>query len=392
MLCFTEISANEFLNHYWQKKPLVIRQALPDFINALTPDELAGLAMEEEIESRIVFETPNKAPRWHLKRGPFSESDFTRLPATHWTLLVQGVDRFIPDVYAMLDHFDFIPQWRIDDVMISYAVNHGSVGPHYDNYDVFLYQAKGRRKWSLTTKDCNNHNYLADTELRIMKQFDIEDEYILEEGDMLYLPPHVGHYGIAISEACMTYSFGYRSYQGHELWDSYAEYLAEQGQSTLLYQDPIWEPNRGTSELPQQAWLNAKKLMRHLLDNEELLKSWFGCFVTRLDCQAEALLPSPLNKKSAQLDHFVKELKNSEGLIRNPLCRFAYQESIDRRFLHLFINGGLWDSDQAANDLIKAVANSRVLTTKRLIPFINDKHNQIFLFKLWRLRWLEFIE
>lgn len=132
--------------------------------------------------------------------------------------------------------------------------------------------------------------------------------------------------------------------------------------------------------------------MRHLLDNEELLKSWFGCFVTRLDCQAEALLPSPLNKKSAQLDHFVKELKNSEGLIRNPLCRFAYQESIDRRFLHLFINGGLWDSDQAANDLIKAVANSRVLTTKRLIPFINDKHNQIFLFKLWRLRWLEFIE
>ena len=229
MINLQQISLKTFLSEYWQKKPLVIRQALPDFVNPLSPDELAGLALEEEIESRLVFETPDKKPYWHLKSGPFFENDFNTLPKTHWTLLVQGVDRIIPEVYELLDHFNFIPQWRIDDVMISYAALNGSVGPHYDNYDVFLYQAKGRREWSLTTQNCNTENYIKDLELRIMNQFDIEERFILEEGDMLYLPPHVGHYGISLSDECMTYSFGYRSYQGQELWDSLGDYLSEKG-------------------------------------------------------------------------------------------------------------------------------------------------------------------
>lgn len=385
MIHFKKIKSQEFLAEYWQKKPLVIREALPQFKNALTPDELAGLAMEEDIESRIVFETAEKPPYWHLKRGPFLKKDFKNLPKTHWTLLLQGVDRFIPEVAAMLDYFDFIPQWRIDDVMISYAVEEGSVGPHYDNYDVFLYQAKGRRKWLLTSKNCNKNNYLPHIDLRIMKDFDVEEEYILEEGDMLYLPPHIGHHGISLSEECMTYSFGYRSYQGQELLDSFADYLAEKKKPSGLYRDPNWAQARGKSELPEEAWRNAKKLLLQILDDEEQLKTWFGCFATRLDQQAEDLLPIPLDE---DMESFVEDLTDSLGFALNPLCRFAYQLAGEGELL-LFINGTEWEHKAVSADLIKLIADSRFIESKKLLPFLENKHNKAFVFELWNLQWLE---
>ncbi|WP_035917854.1 cupin domain-containing protein [Legionella fairfieldensis] len=382
---FGSIDSQQFLREYWQKKPLVIRKALPGFINPLTPDELAGLAMEEEIESRIVLEAINQMPSWRLKRGPFIEKDFTGLPETHWTLLVQGVDRFIPEVAAMLDYFNFIPQWRVDDVMISYAARYGSVGPHYDNYDVFLYQAIGQRRWSLTTKNCQQTNYLPDTALRIMAEFDTEEEYLLEEGDMLYLPPHVGHYGVATTKDCMTYSFGYRSYQGQELWNSFADYLTERS-STVLYEDPDWSDMHNPAELPRQAWLNARDLLQKSLNDENLLKSWFGCFITQLDEQAETLLPGPLASECNK-ENFVSELAGNNGLMRNAVCRFAYHQ--EQNFITLFINGKEWNIQGVSPDLIKWVANNRFLTCKTLHPFLKDKNNLNFLFELWQLQWLE---
>lgn len=393
MVYFQEIDVNTFLTEYWQKKPLLIRQALPDFINALTADELAGLAMEDEIESRLVFETLEKAPHWHLKCGPFVAKDFKTLPKTHWTLLVQGVDRFIPEVAKMLDYFNFIPQWRVDDVMISYAVEHGSVGPHYDNYDVFLYQAQGKRKWSLTTKNCQANNYLLGIELRIMQQFLTEEEYILEEGDMLYLPPHVGHYGIAVGTGCMTYSFGYRSYQGQELLDSFAEYLAEKKPSALLYQDPDWTANQGSAEIPTQAWLNAKKVLQEIIADETQLQRWFGCFATHLDQQAETLLPMPLMEEELiDIGLFAEKLTKSEGMIRDASCRFAYQVKSQEPYLSLFINGDEWPSGNVSPDLIKLVSNYRLLTSTALLPFLNQEQDLAFLFELWQLQWLELID
>ncbi|KTD22269.1 cupin [Legionella lansingensis] len=389
MVDFKEITIEQFLTDYWQKKPLVIRQALPNFRNPLAPDELAGLALEEEIESRIVFETPKQSPYWHLKRGPFVPQDFKDLPKTYWTLLVQGVDRFLPKVNLMFDHFDFLPQWRVDDVMISYAVEHGSVGPHYDNYDVFLYQAIGTRKWSLTTKKCNAENHLPGIELRIMKDFQTEEEHILGEGDMLYLPPHVGHHGIAVSKDCMTYSFGYRSYGAQELLENFTDYLAQTTLSSL-YKDPDWNDLRGTSELPKQAWKNAQTLMKKLLVNEEQIKSWFGCFVTRLDLQAEELLPQPL-AKGASLDKFNRMLGNNQKLLRNPLCRFAYQEEA-QGLVHLFINGEQWNVEGVSVELIKLIANSRLLHSDELRSFLEEEQNRFFLFKLWKLQWLDVME
>jgi len=390
MINFQEISPDVFLNEYWQKKPFVIRKALTGFNHPVSPDELAGLALEEDLESRLVFETPGQKPQWHLKRGPFQDNDFGNLPKTHWTLLVQGVDRVIPGVYALLDHFDFIPQWRIDDVMISYAVEDGSVGPHYDNYDVFLYQAKGRREWFLTSQNCTPENYITDLELRIMNEFTVEQHFILEEGDMLYLPPHSGHYGISRSPECMTYSFGYRSYQGQEVWDSLGDYISENECFKNLYQDPAWAGLKNTAELPEGAWQKAQELMQTLLANEQTMKTWFGCFATRLDQSAEQHLPEPLeDDELITISEFIAEV-NHNGLSRDSCCRFAYQTHTDS--YQLFINGCKWDTQGVSNSLISTLANHRILPAERLRPYLDDKNNQQFLFDLWKLQWLQLEE
>lgn len=393
MINLQQISLETFLSEYWQKKPLVIRHALPNFPNPLSPDELAGLALEEEVESRLVFETPHEKPFWHLKRGPFSQKEFNALPSTHWTLLVQGVDRLIPEVYALLNHFDFIPQWRVDDIMISYAALHGSVGPHYDNYDVFLYQGMGRREWLLTTKKCNNENYIKDLELRIMDQFDVEERLILEEGDMLYLPPHIGHYGISLSKDCMTYSFGYRSYQGQELLESLSDYLAEKGTFKTLYQDPDWSHLHNTSEITRPAWRNAQKLLQQLINDDKIMKSWFGCFATQLDQQAELQLPLPLEEnETIDLSSFVKEIKTGLDLCRDASCRFAYQNQEEHLEYQFYINGCEWDIAGVSHNLLSYVANNRHLTHQSLIEHLNTAQNQIFIYNLWKLQWLHVAE
>lgn len=383
-----------FLRDYWQKKPLLIRQALPDFTNPISPDELAGLALEEGIESRVVMETPDKAPVWTLKRGPFTEKFFTTLPRTHWTLLVQSVDLYVPEVAALVLHFDFIPSWRFDDVMISYAVNQGSVGPHYDNYDVFLYQASGQRKWLLTTKHCHVDNHLKGTDLRIMSQFEVEQEYVLSAGDMLYLPPHVGHYGISLDDECMTYSFGYRSYQGQELWDSFGEFMHEHTKTSSLYEDPNWMNNQGSAEIPAMAWQHAKETMQKILENEENLQSWFGCFATQMDAQTEQHLPLPLEEdEQGHLSLFIQNLRHTQGLQRHPACRFAYQYMDDQKsMLRLFINGCEWETQDVSPLLMLSIANDRTIDMKTLKPFLTTVPNQNFLYELWKLQWLEFIE
>lgn len=393
MVNFQEITLTTFLREYWQKKPLVIRNALPGFINFLSPDELAGLALEEDIESRIVIETPNANPQWHLKRGPFSDTDFNSLPESNWTLLVQGVDRIIPEVNELLNHFDFIPQWRIDDVMISYAAMQGSVGPHYDHYDVFLYQAKGQREWSLTSQKCTNDNYIKHLELRIMNEFAVEERFVLEEGDMLYLPPHIGHYGISLSDDCMTYSFGYRSYQGQELWDSLGDFLSEKALFQSLYQDPDWSHLRHTSQITEPAWKSAQSLLMSLINNEQIMKSWFGCFATRLDQSSEQHLPSALeDEELIELDEFLAELSQSQGLIRDACCRLAYSVDESCEKYQFYVNGCQWEADGVSSELLHLIANQRQINITNLKPYLHQEDNQSMLFELWKLQWLQIRE
>lgn len=384
MIAFQDISLETFLSDYWQKKPLVIRHALPHFQNPLSPDELAGLALEEDIESRLVQESPHQSPQWHLQRGPFQEQDFSTLPATHWTLLVQGVEKLVPEVYALLNNFDFIPQWRLDDVMISFATLFGSVGPHYDNYDVFLYQAQGRREWALTTKNCTPDNHEEGLELRIMKTFQTEQRFILEEGDMLYLPPHVGHHGVSLSEECMTYSFGYRSYSGQEMLDSLSEYVAENELFNQLYQDPDWSSLKQTSAIEAPAWKNAQALFLQLIQKDALMQSWFAAFSTRLDEAAEQHLSLPIEEEVTTVD-FISELHEGQGLVRDACCRFAYIESTQQ----LFINGIEWDTHHINPALPALLANNRFISLDQVKPFLQQPADLNLLFELWKLQWLQ---
>ncbi|SMN02441.1 FIG002776: hypothetical protein [uncultured Candidatus Thioglobus sp.] len=216
MIHFGKISQQQFLSDYWQKKPLLIKHALPDFISPISPDELAGLALEPEFESRLITGSI-ESNDWSLKNAPLNEQDFSELPAQNWTLLVQGVDRYIDEVHQLIKQFDFIPRWRFDDVMISYAATGGSVGPHFDYYDVFLLQGTGTRRWHLSTQHCKIDNYLKDVPLRIMKKFHSEQVFDVEPGDVLYVPPKVAHHGVSLDDECTTLSFGYRALSATEL-------------------------------------------------------------------------------------------------------------------------------------------------------------------------------
>jgi 50S ribosomal protein L16 3-hydroxylase len=231
--------------------------------------------------------------------------------------------------------------------------------------------------------------YIENLELRIMKEFEIEEEFILEEGDMLYLPPHVGHYGISLSEDCMTYSFGYRSYQGQELWDSLGDYLSEHEQFKALYEDPNWAHLNNTSELTKPTWQNAQKLLREMVDNEEIIKSWFGCFATQLDKKSEESLPMPLEEDELlDLPDFMQTLKKGTTLERDASCRFAYQKG---DAMSLYINGCFWDTQNVSQELIRLIANNRFIAINNITEHLSNIQSQEFVYALWKLQWLQII-
>jgi 50S ribosomal protein L16 3-hydroxylase len=389
-LHFSDISLQTFLDEYWQKKPVVLKQAIPQFISPISPEELAGLSLEAEVESRIVTENSAHTPAWQLRQGPFTDADYKNMPSSHWTLLVQAVDTLIPEIQDLLNLFDFIPQWRADDIMISYATLHGSVGPHYDNYDVFLLQALGQRKWHLTTQHCNENNYLDDVDIRIMKTFNVEQEYILNPGDILYLPPHVGHHGVSASDDCMTYSFGYRSYKGLEVLNSFCEHLSEEDIAAALYKDPAWSNISKTSELPDDAWRQAGKLLSSIIADENNLKNWFGKFATSLDYVAESQLPLSLEEVNEA--DFIAACNDKKKLRRNPFCKIAYRISTDTDQVKLYINGDLWQIKNVCYDLILLISNQRIIPCKQLMGYLDRAENIKFLFGLWQRQWLSFDE
>lgn len=383
MIHFQSVSEDEFLSHYWQKKPLLLRQALPNFINPLSRDELAGLSMEEELESRFVFKTQSS---WQLKKGPFCQRDFKNLPQTPWTLLVNGVEKVHDDVYLLLEKFNFLPQWRIDDVMISYAVKGGSVGPHYDHYDVFLLQASGQRKWSLTSKQCHEQNVLPNTELRIMAHFDVEEEYLLEPGDILYVPPGIGHYGVSQDDECMTYSFGYREYKTQELWDGLGDFWAENQLDNAYFKDPNWSTFSDKNQITVDVWKRAQELILERIQNDRIFQDWFGCFATQLDASSDVWMPAPID--NANLEEFEHQLQQCTHLLRDATCRIA---TMDHPF-RLYINGEIWiHNEDVSIDVIHQFLNHRLIKIEDIQPMLSNQGNILFLFRLWEKQWLQTI-
>jgi 50S ribosomal protein L16 3-hydroxylase len=233
------MSPANFLRDYWQKRPLLVRQALPGFSGIVDRDTLLSLALRHDATSRLVIEHPRRRSRWERHDGPFDELDAAQLPPTHWTVLVHGVESLLPGGWELLRAFSFIPAARIDDLMVSYAAPGGSVGPHEDLYDVFLLQGPGRRRWQVSTR--GDHATDPDAAIKVLKSFVPEDDQVLEPGDMLYLPPGVAHLGVA-EGPCFTYSIGFLAPTHAELVQSFLGYLGEALRPDGIYQDPDLAP------------------------------------------------------------------------------------------------------------------------------------------------------
>jgi len=313
------MGVEQFLEQYWQKQPCLIRQAIPGFTPLLDGDDLAGLACEEMAESRMIKGTLEAAD-WSVEHGPFTERDFSALPERNWTLLVQDVEKHYEPLQSLMQQFSFIPSWRLDDLMISFAATGGSVGPHVDQYDVFLLQAQGQRRWQIA--GAFDPELLEDCPINILKHFIPEQEWVLEPGDMLYLPPNVAHHGVAL-EPGMTWSIGSRAPSGADLLQGLGEWLAFSDDEGGRYADPGLKAVSRTGEIDRQALQNLRKLMLAGLEESQNLNNYLAAFMSRFRL-AHDPMPSPTSVKPENL---LKALQTGARLLRNPWTRLAWIEN-----------------------------------------------------------------
>ncbi|WNK19399.1 cupin domain-containing protein [Halomonas piscis] len=355
-----DLTPAEFMAEYWQQKPLLIRGAMPEFRSPIDADELAGLACEDGVEARLIEEHGPDSP-WQVSHGPFDEATFERLPERDWTLLVQAVDHYVPSVAALLDEFDFLPRWRLDDIMISYAPPGGSVGPHADQYDVFLLQAAGHRRWQLGGKTAEDAPIIDGIDLKILETFEVEtdSDWVLETGDMLYLPPGWAHHGVSETDECMTVSVGFRAPSADEAVTSYADYLGEQLPASLRYSDAGMAPARTPGEIDDAALERMRRLILDTLDNPVQMSQWFGRVMTQPK-YVDQLIPfdPPLDEAA-----LVEKLKETP-LYPAPGSRFAWRR--DGGATTLFVDG---DGYPCTPELAVRLCESRPIRADVLADF-----------------------
>jgi 50S ribosomal protein L16 3-hydroxylase len=358
-----QIDAERFVREYWHKRPLLMRAALPVGALDFGADELAGLACEAEVESRIISGGDDQP--WQLSHGPFDETDFTELPDARWTLLVQDVDKFVPSVAALIPAFDFVPQWRIDDIMISYATDGGGVGPHTDAYDVFLVQASGRRRWRLSYREYGEDDLIADLEQRILARFDSDEDWILEPGDVLYLPPGVAHWGTAVGE-CMTYSLGFRAPSQVELAGDWFQHLLDAADRRRL-PDPA-EPGEARGEISTQTVAAARAMIDTLFDDADAgFARWLGCYLTEPKPQFDIL---PLEQPVTATE-LAAQIAGGPGLLRHPAARLAWSRSTDGAIL-LFCQGVAHRLTGERHDMAEQLCTHRCLAADQASALLAD--------------------
>lgn len=365
------LTAREFLRDYWQKKPLLVRQAFPDFESPIDADELAGLALEEEVESRLVIEHGERP--WELRRGPFEEDAFGTLPERDWTLLVQAVDQFVPEVGELLENFRFLPSWRIDDVMISFAAPGGSVGPHFDNYDVFLLQGQGKRNWKIGQMCDSDSPLIEHADLRILADFEQTDEWTLEPGDMLYLPPRLAHYGIA-EDDCLTYSVGFRAPSAAEVLTHFTDFLTQFLPDEERYTDADAQPASDPHQIQHDALDRLKGLLAEHMSDERLLLTWFGQFMT------EPRYPELVAGEALSEEDLIDSLEQGAILIRNPSARLAWSEVDDN--LLLFASGQSRLLPGELRALLKLICAADALHIENLGPWLGDENGLMLICEL----------
>lgn len=338
----------DFYQRYWQREPLVIRAAIPDYALPVSPDELAGLACMPELESRIVLERGGGTP-WEVRYGPFDETAFATLPDSHWTLLVQAVDHWEPEIAALKQLFPAIPDWRFDDVMLSYAVDGGSVGPHVDRYDVFLLQGLGRRRWQLGGRPGEHAVLRDDTEWSVLAEFETQAEYVLDPGDALYLPPGIAHWGIAEGE-CVTVSIGFRAPAIGEVIDGYAAHVAARLSPAQRYRDPAVPGSGHPGEIDAATLQRLLEAVRAELDLADFA-TWFGEFAT---------LPRyPPDPDEAAAETYAHAFDKPTAVMPRRDARFAYIDTGDE--LLLFANGARFPCPYSARGFIETLCEGRTV-------------------------------
>jgi 50S ribosomal protein L16 3-hydroxylase len=341
-----------FLAQHWQKKPLLIRAALPGFGGVVTPAQLLRLACREDAQSRLVM---RRGRRWEAREGPFQRSLFRGLPARGWSVLVHEVDRLLPEARALLDRFSFVPYARLDDLMVSYAVPGGGVGPHCDSYDVFLLQGHGRRRWRVGYQ--RDAALVAGAPLKLLRDFRPQHEWVLQPGDMLYLPPGWGHDGVAL-DPCMTYSIGFRAPAWQELAIHFLRFLEDRIQLEGLYQDPDLQLQDSPARI-------GRTLVREVARHLDRIR-WTGSDVARFlggyltEPRAHVFFTPPLPQLS--LSAFAARARRS-GVGLDLRSQMLYFGDL------FFINGEAVEAKGRARESLRRMADTRRLavvdTTQR---------------------------
>jgi 50S ribosomal protein L16 3-hydroxylase len=332
------------MKRHWQKKPLLVRQAIPQFKALLSRAELFALAADEDAQARLVVRDAGKAPGWQLRHGPFQRKTLPPFKQAGWTMLVQGVDLHDESVHQLMNQFRFVPDARLDDVMISYATDGGGVGPHLDSYDVFLLQAQGRRLWRIGRQ--KKPLLQEGVPLKILTNFGPEEEFVVEPGDLLYLPPGYAHDGIAQGE-CMTYSIGFRIPKKAELARELLQRLAEEAQDEsrdFLYRDANQPAVDEPAAIPPAMLAFAQKAVHDALQDPFAVARGLGEYMTEPKAQVwfDALDADQV-------------LLSGHDLLLDRRTRMMFDDQ------HIFINGESFIAGGRDAALMRRLANQRRL-------------------------------
>lgn len=324
-----ELSLADFMQQYWQKQPLLIKQGFKNFQDPLSADELAGLALEDEVESRLV-ECRNG--NWQLETGPFE--DFNRYGDKDWTILVQAVDHWHPPAAELIEPFRFIPNWRIDDLMVSFSTPGGGVGPHLDQYDVFIIQGEGKRHWRVGMPDASLKQFCPHPRLLQVTPFTACIDVIMEPGDILYIPPGCPHEGISL-ENSLNYSVGFRAPAQKDLLTGLADYLLDNDITGKRFSDPDRTLSNNIGAISEQDLDQVQQLLVQLVSDRNALPQWFGQYITQAKHELDQQEPDP----HYQAEEIAEYLEEGSVLARLGGLRCCYYQATADSDIQLFING-----------------------------------------------------
>jgi 50S ribosomal protein L16 3-hydroxylase len=333
-----------FMRRHWQREPLLVRGAFPGFADPLSAREVLTLAGSGDASSRLVR---HRGASWSLEHGPFSPSRFKQLPRRDWTVLVQDTNHFSARAGDLLARFAFIPHARVDDVMVSYAVPGGSVGPHVDSYDVFLLQGQGRRRWQISRQA--DHAFVPGIDLKILERFAPEEEWVLEAGDMLYLPPGVAHHGVAETE-CLTWSIGFRAPTDAELVAGFLDFLRDRLVPAGQYGDPGAAAARHPGEIPAELVAHAGRVMDSIDWSAAEVREFTGRFLS--EPKAQAFFTPP--RKPLARARFEREAAR-HGFTLDPRSRLMFSGTM------FFMNGEEVQAPAKARAILQQLADQRTL-------------------------------